>query len=89
MDQKRKRKRKKMENNPWQFLSMDPQQPQQMAQSPFQMPQQPQQTQTDQYPTLPNSYGLGSQQGKQKQDQPNSGSVSTSPWLWTGESNSR
>jgi hypothetical protein len=78
-----------MENNPWQFLSMDQMPQQQMAQSPFQQPQQPQQAVSDQYPTLPNSYGLGSQQGKQKQDQPNSGAVSTSPWLWTGESNSR
>ena len=62
---------------------------QQMPQNPFQMPQQPQQAPMEQYPTLPNSYGLGTQQGKQQQQQPNSGAVSTSPWLWTGESNSR
>ena len=89
MDQKQRWKRKKMENNPWQFLAMGDQQPQQMPQQPQNPFQQPQQAPMEQYPTLPNSYGLGTQQGKQKQEQPNSGAVSTSPWLWTGESNSR
>ena len=80
-----------MTNNPW---AVD-----QMQQQPFQMsdqmmPQQQQQPQQEMpqqgmesaYPTMPNSYGLGTQQ---KKESPNVVGVSTSPWLWGGESNSR
>jgi len=94
MAQKQKWK-KKMTNNPWNFLPQEQQfsqmQPMDMQQlQPMQMPQQPQQQQSDQYPTLPNQYGLGAQQAyPAKKEQPGSGAVSTSPWLWGGESNSR
>ena len=87
-----------MTNNPWGAMNEQPQMQPQMPANPYdpytayqpqQMQQQAPPQQPEQYPTMPNQYGLGTQQTQSKNEMPSTMGVSTSPWLWSGESNSR